>query len=189
VDYSGLSILAIAYKSVLNHNGMMKLSNISLHIMELFRLVHLDSVFDMYVDEKSAMDSFQKKIFPIEARPLRRRFSRIDIQIPVEYRPKKASRQVKSFKEKILNMSGAGIFIQTHHIFSVDTILELKIHLKGVSEVIDSEGKVIWIADKDLQPHLYPGMGVQFTKIDKIVYEDLLDYIDKNATRRSELFS
>ncbi|NQT90197.1 MAG: STAS domain-containing protein, partial [Candidatus Omnitrophica bacterium] len=32
MDYNGLSVLAIAYKSVLNRKGVMKLCNISTHI-------------------------------------------------------------------------------------------------------------------------------------------------------------
>ena len=55
VDYSGLSILAIAYKNVTNHNGKMKLSRVPLPVIELLKVVKLDSVFEIYSDEMSAI--------------------------------------------------------------------------------------------------------------------------------------
>src|SRR3990167_7672172 len=55
VDYSGLSILAIAYKNAVNHKGKFKLLHAPLPVIELFKIVRLDSVFEIYVDEESAV--------------------------------------------------------------------------------------------------------------------------------------
>ena len=185
VDYSGLSILAIAYKDVLNHGGEMKVTNVPLPILELLRLVHLDNVLEIFMEEDAALKSFEKEVFPIEKKLLRRRFNRLEMHLSGEYRPKSAPIKVKMFKERILNIGGAGIYINTHHVYPVRTVLELSIHMPAEASIINAEGSVVWIADKELQPHLYPGMGIQFLDMDQNDYKFLLDFVDKNITSRS----
>src|SRR3989338_4584885 len=51
VDYSGLSVLAIAYKSIVNHHGKLKFLHVPLPVIELFKIVRLDTVFETHVDE------------------------------------------------------------------------------------------------------------------------------------------
>src|SRR3990167_7477290 len=58
VDYSGLSILAVAYKNVANHKGKLKFLHVPLSVIELFRIVRLDSVFDTHSSEEEAVKSF-----------------------------------------------------------------------------------------------------------------------------------
>ena len=90
VDYNGLSVLAIAYKSSLNNKAAMKLCGVSLHIMELLRVVKLDEVFEVYADIEEALESFKTKEAARDNKPqalqqhLRRKFTRIDIDIPIK---------------------------------------------------------------------------------------------------------
>ena len=84
VDYNGLSILAIAYKNIVNHSGKLRFLNIPLAAIELFKVVKLDSVFEVYPDEESAINSFYDE--SADKLHLRRRFARLDIHLSVKYR-------------------------------------------------------------------------------------------------------
>jgi anti-sigma B factor antagonist len=188
VDYSGLSILAIAYKNVINHNGVMKFCNVALHIRELFKIVQMDKVFISYDNENQALLNFDEKILELEKKQLRRRFKRLEINIDVVYTPKKAREgQARTYKGRALNISGAGLFISTSNILPVKTQLSLEISVPKELVPIEMEGMVIWIADKNIQSYCYPGMGVQFINVDTQRQKDLIDFIDKNITHRSEM--
>lgn len=187
VDYSGLSILAIAYKNVINHNGIMKFCNVGMHIRELFRIVQMDRIFQYYGSEKDALAGFDEKILELERRPLRRRFKRLEINITVDFKPIKArGREAQSYTGKVINISGAGLFIYTPHILPIRTVLSLEISLPKELAPLEMEGMVIWVADKNLQSYCYPGMGVQFINVDSQKQKELLDFIDRNVTHRSE---
>lgn len=188
VDYSGLSILAIAYKNVANHNGVMKFCNVGLHIKELLRVVQLDKIFYCYDTEEEALKNFDEKILELERRPLRRRFKRLEININVDFNIVKTKvKETKIHKGKVLNISGAGMFIYSPDLFPVRTTLNLEISLPEELAPLEMEGMVIWIADKNLQSYCYPGMGVQFINVNAEKQKELLDFIDKNVTHRSEI--
>ena len=112
VDYSGISILAIAYKNVINHKGKMKLCNVPLHIAELIKLVKLDSVFEIYNTEEDALKTFHYDS-PLDDIKLRRRFKRLDIPIEVEFLPRRERAKAKPIwhSAKLLNISGDGVYL------------------------------------------------------------------------------
>jgi Tfp pilus assembly protein PilZ len=60
----------------------------------------------------------------------------------------------------------------------LDMILEFK-------KPLIIKGTVIWIADKDLQPDFYPGIGVAFENIPSRVQENIIEFIEKNTVHRS----
>ena len=45
-------------------------------------------------------------------------------------------------------------------------------------------GIVIWLADKGLQPDLYPGMSAQFTDLSQHGQEEIIEFVEKHITRR-----
>lgn len=186
IDYSGLSILAIAFKNVSNHNGELKFCNIPLHIMELFRIVQLDTIFNFYSTEDSAIKSFIEPS-EIEKKALRRKFRRAFVQIGVKYRISAAGgRKESEFHEgKVLNIGGEGMYIYTKEVFPIGTRLEIELKLLHYDKTINIDGIVMWLADKELQPHSYPGMGVQFLKLNQTIQKTLLDYINKHTIHRS----
>ena len=187
VDYSGISILAIAYKNVLNHKGKLKFCNVSLPIDELFRLVRLDSIFEIYGDEKDALKTFHYAS-PIDKKLLRRRFKRLDAHIEIEFCSKNTSETKKKAWHigKLLNLSGDGIFLYTKKLLPVGDEVSLRINLRN-KESLKIEGKVIWLADKKLQPQAYPGMGIYFENIRKRDQDKILEFINKHLTHRSAL--
>lgn len=184
VDYSGISILAVAYKNVVNHKGKLRFMHVPLSVIELFRIVRLDSVFETYIDEEACVNSFFEEDF--EKLRLRRKFTRLEIHISVRYRIVSDQRKPKVFDGEVLNISAAGVYIYTPYTFPVNSPLELEFNLPGMPSTLEAEGRVIWLTDKKLQPHSYPGMGVAFIHLNPEREKAVVDFIDKNITHRAE---
>lgn len=183
VDYNGLSVLTIAYKNALNHNGIIKFFGIGLAPMELFRLVKLDTVFEIYPNEEEAIASLSESA--IDRLTLRRKFKRLDIHLNVDYRIEGDQKEPKIFKGGILNISGVGVYIYTRDTFPINSPLILEFKLPGSSAGFELSGRVVWLADKQIQPHIWPGMGAAFTHLTPEKEEAIIDFIDKNITHRS----
>jgi len=183
VDHDGLSVLVIAYKNVINRKGRMKFCNVPSGVMSLLKMVHLDTIFEIYNDEKSALRSFRGPATSVDRKALRRRFKRLDIHVNVKYsllaRPKPA------YESSLSNISGAGIYIKCKKTYPIKTKLYLLVKLPEVSEPLKLVGMVVWNADKQIQPHEYPGMGIRFTDISSDEQRQVLDFIDKNISHRS----
>jgi len=61
VDYLSSTVLGkliVLHKRVAFKNGQLKLCAIKPSILEVFAITRLDKVFDIYADEKEAMESF-----------------------------------------------------------------------------------------------------------------------------------
>lgn len=183
VDYSGISILAIAYKNVINHKGKIKFYNVPLHVEELFKLVRLDSIFEIYKDEDTAITTFFQSKSILDHALLRRRFKRLDIHIEAEFCAASSTDKIWH-TGRVLNVSGDGIFIHTKNILPLGTAIKLKLGLPD-GEQLESDGTVIWLADKRLQLQSYPGMGMHFKNMRKVSQDKLLAFINKHATSRS----
>ena len=182
VDYSGISILAIAYKNVANHKGKMKFCNVPLHVEELFKLVRLDSIFEISKDEESALNTFHDES-TVDQAVLRRRFKRLDIQVDAEFCTREGSNGTWHVA-KILNISGEGLFIHSKTTLPLGTKVILRLNLPG-GEQIEARGVVIWLADKSLQLQSYPGMGIHFADMTKKIQDKILSFINRHITSRS----
>lgn len=184
VDYSGLSVLAIAYKNVVNHKGQLKLLSVPLPVIELLKVVKLDSVFENYLDEDTAVKSFYRE--DVERLKLRRKFARLDINLKVAYKLTGDQKKSKTCEGKVLNISGAGVYIYTPHTFPLNSQVELEFSLPDKPAALAATGRVSWLADKEIQPHSYPGMGVSFSGLSTEKEKAIIDFIDKNITHRAE---
>ncbi len=183
VDYNGISILAIAYKSIVNHKGKLRFLNVPLSVIELFKVVKLESVFAVYTDEETAIESFYDE--NIEKLHLRRRFARLDIHLSVKYEIS-GQKNPKAFEGKVLNISAAGLYIYTRNTFPINTLLDLEFNLPNAPAVLETNGRVSWLADKEIQPHSYPGMGVSFIHLTSEKEKAIIDFIEKNITHRAD---
>ena len=63
----------------------------------------------------------------------------------------------------------------------------MEIGMEKTKGTLSLMGSVIWLADKEIQPHSYPGMGVNFVNLSKATQTKIVEFIDKNITRRSKL--
>jgi len=183
VDYSGVSILAITYKNVINHKGKMKFCNVPLHIEKLFKLVRLDFIFEIYGDEETALNTFFHSESPLDHTLLRRRFKRLDVHIEAEFCAKDDINKIWH-TGKILNISGEGLFIYTKNVLPLGTVITLRVNILD-SGILEAEGIVIWLADKSLQLQSYPGMGIHFKDMRKGAQDKLMTFINKHITSRS----
>lgn len=184
VDYSGLSVLAIAYKNVINHKGKLKFLHVGLQTVELFKMVKLEYVFEVYSEEESAIRSFYEE--ETRSLPLRRKFKRLDINLRVKFWLIGSHKRPKIFEGRILNISAAGLYIFSKYTFPINSQLEMELILPGEIKFLDATANVIWLADKELQPHFYPGMGVAHLHLTPEKERLVIDFIDKNITHRAE---
>ena len=189
IDYNGLSVLAIAYKNVLNSKGIVKLAHVPKQVMELLRIVRLDNVFDIYKNIDAAMESFDAKEHPKQQEPrdehpLRRRFTRLDMDINVYYKKSDAPPPEASLYSGLAgNISGAGLFLRSINMLPAGTKVDLDIVIPEEKKCISMKGMVMWLADKQLQPQFYPGMGVQFLDVNRKAQEELISFIEKNIAK------
>jgi len=182
-DYSGINVLTIAYKNAVNHCGMLKFVHVGLPIIELMKVMRLDVVFEIFTDEEDALQSF----FTVgSCHPLRRKFARLDVHFTVSYWMSDADETRRTFEGSVLNMSAAGLYIYSTHLFPVQTRLDLSVKLPKPFSAIDTEGRVVWHADKEMQFHSYPGMGVSFTHLTPGQERTVADFVEKNISHRAE---
>jgi len=180
VDYAGLSVLTIAYKNVLNHKGRMKFANVPAHVRRTFWLVGLDRSFEIYEDEKSALRSFQddKIISEIQKKQLRRRFKRLDLDIDVGF--KSGSRQEQFNPGKILNLSAVGMLVFAEKIYPLGEVLDVRMSLLPKPGIVEVEVKVVWLVQKEIQPQIYPGMGLEFYDLDSQKQKKIVKFVERN---------
>ena len=187
VDYSGLSVLAIAYKNVRNHNGILKFAAVPFHVVKLLRIAQLIDVFELHEEEKMAVESFDEIAPDILSKPLRRRFRRLEVaNVPVRFSPSFRKGEGDVFVGKAMNLGGEGLLLFSEKTFPLKTELTLQLELSPSEPPLVVTGLVIWIVDKELQPHYFPGMGVQFHRLDENSERRLFEFIDRHITQRSD---
>lgn len=187
VDYIGVSIIAVIYKNVLNHKGKMSICNVPQHLKNLFSVVGLNRVFIYYGNEDEAIHGLKKedKIYQVLKQKLRRRFKRIPLATTVEYRQKFSSDD-SWYRGKGINLSGIGVFIMARKIFPLEEILSTRIHLGSAPGIIETDVKVVWLADQRIQPQEYPGMGFEFYNIEPEKQEDILRFVERHVTHNAK---
>jgi len=183
IDYMGTSVIVIAYKEIINNHGRMKFCNVPQYIRNIFCIAGLDRVIEMYPSEKQALASFMedRAIEEIKKMQLRRRFKRLPIDIKIELKAKYA-RNPLCLKLDVLNLSGIGAFIFGCDQFKLGDEVLIKLKLPPKKEELELEAKVVWLPDKQVQPHAYPGMGVEFVNMPSHVQEELIGFIERNAS-------
>jgi len=183
VDYMGVSVVVIAYKEVVNHKGRMKFVNIPVHLRYIFTVSGMDRVIEIYASEDLALNSFKedKAIENIKRMQLRRRFKRLPIDLKIELKSKQDSSS-ECFKVEMLNLSALGAFIFGCGKFKLQDEVILKMTLAPKPEVLELEARVVWVPDKGVQPHEYPGIGVEFSNLTPANQQKLIEFIDRNIS-------
>ncbi|MDD5478023.1 MAG: anti-sigma factor antagonist [Candidatus Omnitrophica bacterium] len=185
IDYMGVSVVIIAYKEVINHRGRMKFVNIPAHLKRVFAISGTDRVIEIYASEDLALDSFKedKIIENIKKMQLRRRFKRLPIDLKIELKSKKEDSPA-CLKVDIINLSAVGAFIFGCAKFKLGDEVLLKMKLAPKNEELELEAVVVWVPDKEVQMHEYPGIGVEFRNISTVNQQKLIEFIDRNLSFR-----
>ncbi|MBU0548072.1 MAG: PilZ domain-containing protein [Candidatus Omnitrophica bacterium] len=183
IDYMGVSVMVIAYKEVVNSQGRMKFLNIPAHLRGVFAVSGIDRVIEVYATEPLALNSFKedKAIENIKKMQLRRRFKRLPIDLKIELKSN-ASGSPSCLKVDMLNLSAVGAFIFGCDNFRLGDEVMLKMKLAPNKDELVLEASVVWIPDKEVQPHEYPGIGVEFCNISSDVQQKLIDFIERNLS-------
>lgn len=185
IDYMGVSVVIIAYKEVINHRGRIKFVNIPVHLKGVFAISGTDRVIEIYASEDLALDSFKedKIIENIKKMQLRRRFKRLPIDLKIELKSKREDSPV-CLKVDIINLSAVGAFIFGCGKFKLGDEVVLKMKLAPKNEELELEARVVWVPDKEVQMHEYPGIGVEFSNISTANQQKLIEFIDRNLSFR-----
>ncbi len=183
IDYMGISVIVIAYKEVVNAHGRIKFSHLPMHIRNILCIAGLERVIEIYADEETALESFKEDrvIENIQKMQLRRRFKRLPIDIKIELKVKE-KRTPACLNLDLLNLSAVGAFIFGCNEFRLDDKVILKMKLPPKQEELELDAKVVWIPDKEVQPHAYPGIGVEFTNIPTHIQQRLIEFIERNLS-------
>lgn len=184
IDYMGISVIVIAYKEVINNKGRMKFTNIPIHLKNIFSVAGLDRTIEMYPSEELALNSFHedKIIENIKKLQLRRRFKRLPIEMKIELKAKRDKKGV-CLKGDVLNLSGIGAHIYGCGQFKLGDELILKLKIPPKHEEIEIESRVVWLSDKQIQPHFHPAMGVEFHNISNPAQQKIIEFIERNLSR------
>lgn len=180
VDYAGLSVLAIAHKDVSNNKGRMKFINVAGHIRNLFCMVYLDRVFEIYQDEELAIKSFteDRAIQEIQKLSLRRRFKRLALDMEVEF--KSVSKNEAFSKGKVLNISAVGLLVFAQKTYPLGEILKIRLAFAPDTVKEELETKVVWLIQKDIQPQIYPGLGLEFYNLEAQKQKKVIEFVNRN---------
>lgn len=183
IDYMGVSVIVIAYKEVLNGQGRMKFVNVPAHVRGVISVSGMDRVIEAYATEDLALNSFSedKAIENIKKMQLRRRFRRLPVDLKIEL-SSDVPGSPRCLKLDILNLSAVGAFIFGCDKFKLGDEVILKMKLAPKHEELDLEAKVVWVPQKDVQPHEYPGIGVEFHNISALDQQKLIAFIERNLS-------
>ena len=187
VDYVGISLIAVMYKNVLNHKGRIKFYAVPPHVSNLFSIVGLDRVLECYATEEQALGAMEEDeiISKIAEQKLRRKFKRIPFKANIENK-QKFSRKDIYYKGKIVNLSADGVFVVADQVFSVGDLLVSRIHLLPKPGALEVDTKVVWMADEEIQPEDFPGMGLEFHNISNEKQKKIIGFVEKHLTHSSQ---
>jgi anti-anti-sigma factor len=183
IDYMGISAAVLAYKEVMNHHGRMKFCQIATHLREIFVITGIDRAIEIYASEELALNSFaeDKAIAEIKKMQLRRRFRRLPIELKIELKDK-YQKTPECLRLDIVNLSAIGAYIYGCDKFRLSDEVVLKFSLPPGNEELELEGRVVWLADKQVQPHLYPGMAVEFRNLPSALQNKLAEFVERNLS-------
>ncbi len=183
IDYLGISAILLSYKELINHRGRMKFLNIPAQLRNLFSVTGLDRAVEIFTSEERAVDSFKEDaiIENIKKMQLRRRFKRLPIEIKVELRDAQG-RVPSCLNADILNMSAVGAYLYGCDQFALGDRLIMKLTLPPGTSPLELSVKVVWLCDRQIQPQMWPGIGVEFDTISTEDQATIVQFIDRNLS-------
>lgn len=82
-------------------------------------------------------------------------------------------------KVYMLNVTNGGLFIKTDTPLPLDAPVILNLKLPGETDIMEIEGKVIWINPKGRKNSFPKGMGIQFIKMSDENKEKIESFVNK----------
>jgi uncharacterized protein (TIGR02266 family) len=91
-----------------------------------------------------------------------REYARLDLEVAVDM-----ASDHNFFTGFSCNLSGGGLFVATHRVMPVGTLLEVSFQLPDSDEPIVAQVEVRWVRDQNELSDCPPGMGLRFLSIDE----------------------
>lgn len=77
-----------------------------------------------------------------------------------------------------------GLFVATHQVLPMDSVIELEFSIPGKPDPIKVEGKVRWVREYNELSDADPGMGIQFKALNNADQETIQRFVG----RRDSIF-
>ncbi|MBI4707986.1 MAG: PilZ domain-containing protein, partial [Candidatus Omnitrophica bacterium] len=81
---------------------------------------------------------------------------------------------------KVLNISAVGLLVFADKTYPLGEILNIKLSLLPKPGQIEFDAKVVWLVERELQPQIYPGMGLEFYQIDTETQKKIVEFVERN---------
>lgn len=164
ISSGGIGILLNACTEIKKQGRITYLFNVSPEVLEVFQLHKVLPVFDIYPDEYAAKKQVKIEVGK-KGEAFIRLFERINVNLKAKFKKFKKGRLsgIKGFyNAEAKSLSMCGIFLNTKNTCSTDTLLETRLLLPGgfFKPHVEFIGKVVWVAKKEEQSNLYPGMAL-----------------------------
>ena len=79
-----------------------------------------------------------------------------------------------------MNLSAVGMLVFADKIYPLGEILDIKLSLLPKPGVLELKAKVVWLVAKELQPQIYPAMGLEFQQMDGQAQKKLVEFVERN---------
>jgi uncharacterized protein (TIGR02266 family) len=103
-----------------------------------------------------------------------REYTRFDMEVAVDI-----ASDHNFFTGFSCNLSGGGLFVATHSVSPVGTLLEISFLLPGSDAAIVAQVEVRWVRELNDQSDCPPGMGLRFLTVDAESSARIQDFIQR----------
>ena len=86
---------------------------------------------------------------------------------------------------KVLNLSAIGLLVFAKETYHIGEILDVTISLVPVAAAMQVKAKVVWLVQKEIQPQIYPAMGIEFYHMNNDTQKHVVDFVDRNMPMNS----
>jgi hypothetical protein len=96
IDSTGVGFLVSSHTSLKSQGGQLKLLKVKPKILEVFKVMSLLSIFELFEDEEAAMKSFEDQPKPVPVAPVQSALAAPAVAAPA---PPKRKRSTKAAKD------------------------------------------------------------------------------------------
>jgi len=114
-----------------------------------------------------------------ERGPTKRQHARFDVELDVHF-----GSEHNFYAGFVENLSVGGVFIATHDLKPLGSIVSVSIFLPGNEIPVTGKGEVRWIRELNVDSDVTPGMGIRFVELEG--HGDLL--VREFIKRRDPMF-
>lgn len=162
ITSSGVGILLNAISEIREQGRIAKLVSVGPELLDVFIVHKVLPALDIRPDEISAIKQIGIEMSEKE-KEYKRLFERVSVILKAKFKKfgkVNGSDSLSGAETKCVSRSG--LFLSTALTYDADTILDVRLLLPvGLFKPqVRFLGKVVWVADRDKQPDMYPGMAL-----------------------------